>query len=155
MFFLFCNTLIQSISYQIHSAQSPCVSMFLFIFQDGMPCCGNFWAALPCNLILEAKRGGKQSASFFEYARIPVGNAVKNAYATMMSADICSLTSRDCLAARRKIFHIPLRFSFPNWSFFSIPESSSILDGGIKNCKAEKFRWEMKNHCIPTVIYGF
>lgn len=72
-------------------------------------------SAFPRNLISRRLNEGESWAlPFFEYARIPVGNDVKNAYATMMSADICSLTIWDCLVAPRRISHIPLRFSFPN-----------------------------------------
>lgn len=133
-----------------------CFDVFICFPGRGMACCGKCWGGSrlsPRNLISRRLNEGESRAlPFFEYARIPVGNDVKNAYATVMSADICSLTIWDCLAAPRRIFIFRSGFHFLIEVFLpSIPESSSIHGGGIKNCKAEKFRWEMKNHCIPIL----
>lgn len=67
--------------------------------------------------------GGKRRAVSFQYARIPVGDDVKSAYAMMMSACIYPFSQ----GSRRSAFIFSSGFPFPNWSFLTFsPKASSV-----------------------------
>lgn len=147
---IFYNFSIQSISYQIHSAQSPCVSMYLFAFQDGeWLVVENAGAALgfPSQFnISKAKWGGKLGASLLRICSNTCGKWRKK---SLCNDDV----SRYMYARSRFGTALPLREGFlifrSGFHFLievflsSIPESSSILrSGGIKNCR-KVWKWKI------------